>query len=263
MPLYALTPQTAERLKLLLGNQPGEEGDTRARHRGRATVLVKCTSATAAGADEPDSLCYPAVVLNPANDDDSTGPEELGTVWLTVWGTGGAETPTVDQVYAATLSGELEIDGDSRLRAHAGSVGGGGVTYSTTAFADYTITASSAWQTITGSNVTLAAGTYLLACQLSAWAKVSASPGSAIRARLYNVTAGQTIGNSFGATLITAQVINLDVYGSATLIEPLVLASSSEIRVEAYRDVATWTTSIIRFWSSSGGTHDLKAFKIS
>lgn len=250
--MFVLSDKTAERLKRLLGDTGIAEPPQSPRAQGARTVLVRCTSATAAGADGAGALCYPAVVLSPAADD-ATEPEELGTVWLTVWGTAGAETPTVDQVYVCKLSGELEIEDDIRCRAHAGAAA---VNSGSQGFGDYTITTDNAWETVTDSTETLSPGTYLLFAPLSAWAKTSAGFG-AIHVRFYNATAGSYVGGYYGLAAATTQVINQNVFGSATLIALVTLSTSSDIRIEATRTASgtTWVTSLIRMWAAATGTH--------
>lgn len=240
--MFVLSDRTAERLKRLLGDNGIADPPQSHRAQDARTVLVRCTSATAAGADGAGALCYPAVVLSPAADD-ATEPEELGDVWLTVWGTAGAETPTVDQVYVCKLSGELDIDDDIRCRAHAAQSGGGS-TYGLN-FSTYTITADNTWETVTDSTMTLSAGSYLLIAPVNGWAKVTAlgfNGYATIYARLYNVTDGSAnftgdSGNAFvtQTSLVSCAAVDVDMFGSGTIIAPWTITSSKQVRLEAMR----------------------------
>lgn len=118
----ALSDSTAARLRLLLGEQDGEEGDRRPQARGVRPSLVRCTSATAIGTavNAAGEFCYPAVeVRGYARDTTQT---DGGECYLTVWDDAGAAgVPVVDRTYLAVMSGEIElVSGDpARQRAFA------------------------------------------------------------------------------------------------------------------------------------------------
>lgn len=118
-----VNPNTAARIKRLLGRQDGGEGRPAAGVGGQPVILVRCTSATAAGVSDAAAQCYPAVVIDPAAT--ATAQDELGPVWLTLLGPSGvAVVPAKNGVYEVLLSGYLNIAGDERPRVFGVPAGG-------------------------------------------------------------------------------------------------------------------------------------------
>lgn len=129
-----LSDPTAIKVLELIRRTPGvapgppQRGGT----HGRVPVLVRCTSATAAGGTETGhDQCYPAVALdiNSLVDEQADGAD----VWLTVLTDGvGVGVPTADKVYHGLYAGTFdpfpESAGttDSRPRVFAASAPAGG-----------------------------------------------------------------------------------------------------------------------------------------
>lgn len=128
-----LSNETAARLMRLLNGSGDQPIPPR---RGGATsripVLVRCTSATAAGgAEVGGDQCYPAVVVNTNSllDDQEDGAE----VWLTLLdtGTSGVAVPTSGKVYYGLFAGNFDPDPEGtpdprpRVFATVGAAGGG------------------------------------------------------------------------------------------------------------------------------------------
>lgn len=259
---YLLSEPTAAGLKRLLEQTPGLAVPPARGGRGRNTVLVRCTSATAAGGSGAAAQCYPAVVLDPASDD-ATEPEELGAIWLTVWGTAGAETPTVDQVYMATMSGDLEIDGDTRARAHAGQFGNGvSITdaYDTAIPGNtYSITADDTWEDV-GLSVSLDAfGIYLVYAQVTAVANASAL-GPRIYFRMVD-SSGAGLNGYFQTSQVVMAGAGVDAVGTASLFTPLYPQTAKTAKIQAKRTAGTWTTSNV-VTTTTEGNSGLVASKI-
>lgn len=124
-----LSAETGQRLMALLGetHRPIPEARSRGRTDGRNPLLVRCTSATAAGASGVGAQCYPAVVVG--NDATATSQPELGDVWLTLLGDGGESVqPVEDKLYHALLSGFFTSDDEDRPRTFAVAGGADGAT---------------------------------------------------------------------------------------------------------------------------------------
>ena len=115
--MFFLTADTAERLRQQAYRQGGFRNRERALGGGRRnTVLVQCTSATAADGSAVGSQCYPGVLLDPLAGA-STQPT-AGTVWLTILGdAGAAHVPRQDRIYECILAGEFAVGTVRRPRA--------------------------------------------------------------------------------------------------------------------------------------------------
>lgn len=204
----ALTPNTAARLKRLLGG----EGDAARLDRGdrpspRRASLVRCTSEVAASGTAPGSGCYPAeIVVDPA---DATEPNVMGTMWLTLWDADGLPAqPNEGQIYTCIISGSLDIGGDERPRAFAPEpqAGEAGPPACVVSLGGSAIQYTTGWRTISGLSLRLpAAGSYLVTWTAAASGMVEAgsfSWGSYILGRLYNCTAGATL--TIGSSIVSA-----------------------------------------------------------
>lgn len=112
MPLLSFTPEQAIQLRQILATTPRAHfAPSRANPggRGRIPVLVRCTSATAAGGAEPGGTqSYPAVVVN-INSLVST-QEDGAAVWLTVMNTGTSTVlvPVSGKVYYGLFAGNFD-----------------------------------------------------------------------------------------------------------------------------------------------------------
>lgn len=114
---YVLSETTAGRLKKLLADNGGDPAAGAHRPLGRSVCLMRCDSATAAGVSGTAAQSYAGTILTPKLDD--TVPTEVGPCWLTLWGSSGSVTPVANQVYIGTVSGYLDVDGDTRARVNA------------------------------------------------------------------------------------------------------------------------------------------------
>lgn len=121
-----LSSQTGQRLLRKLDEMP-DFSVSRTDHTLQPTVMVRCTSVTAAGPSGVSAQCFPAVILN-LESDASTLPTspELGEVWLTVLDTSGFVVPENGKPYTGILSGTWLIGEDERPRVFAVLSGGGG-----------------------------------------------------------------------------------------------------------------------------------------
>lgn len=223
---------------------------------GRRSIVVRCTSATAAGGADPiGAEVYPAVVVNAASDELIADQEELGTIWLTLW---DGSVPTVDKKYFGIMTGYFDPDptgtSDSRPRVFATSGVGSDTAISTLEGSGDTtgdnITVDNTWTAVACSLSVPSSGTYYVSMTVSAQGKVSASPGSSIHARVFDVTAGAAIGTNAKIYVLTVPVVNIDIVGSSTLTMFASLTSGNSLRIEALRTAgSTWTTSTI--WGST------------
>lgn len=120
-----LSTQTGQRLLRKLDEMP-DFSVPRGDHALQPTVMVRCTSTTAAGGSGVAAQCFPAVILNLESDADAlpTSPE-LGDVWLTVLGSTGSVTPELGKPYTGILSGDFEVGANKRPRVFVVLSGGG------------------------------------------------------------------------------------------------------------------------------------------
>lgn len=111
MGLISLKPEQKVRLRQLLETTPQPwTAPSRANPggRGRIPVLVRCTSATAAGGAEPGGTqCYPAVVVN-INSLVATQVDGA-LVWLTILTSGtSVGVPVDERVYLGEFAGNFD-----------------------------------------------------------------------------------------------------------------------------------------------------------
>jgi hypothetical protein len=144
---------------------------------------------------------------------------------------------------------------------------GGTVGFDGTSPSDFTITASNTWQDVTGAEVELAAGSYLLISTVTGWARVSAGAEGTIYCRFWNATDGTVVtyfGSDSVAAVVCAGSANADFFGSAFFAVPVTLTGTKTIRLQAARvdgpggpGSTTWTTSMLRKARSASGTHGI------
>ncbi len=112
------TRETANKITALLARTGddviGRQSASRGTARSWRPLIVRCDSATPAYGSGVGAQCYPATVLDLRASD--TEPEDLGEVWLTLLTNAGVAVPVEDRPYEVLLAGELEIDGETRLR---------------------------------------------------------------------------------------------------------------------------------------------------
>lgn len=135
--LLSFTPEQAIQLRQMLATTPRahfEPSRANPGGRGRIPVLVRCTSATAAGGAEPGGTqSYPAVVVNISSL--VSTQEDGAAVWLTVLdtGTSGVLVPVSDKVYYGLFAGNFDpfpsgaTDPRPRVFATIGASGSAGV----------------------------------------------------------------------------------------------------------------------------------------
>lgn len=116
--VYAMTARTAGRVQQLIGETDGEKAEPGRRVKPRVTTIVRCESATPAGAFGPARICYSARVILDAGEDSTPAQGELGRVWLTLWDDNDVPAvPKAGRLYVVVLSGNIDIAGDGRQRA--------------------------------------------------------------------------------------------------------------------------------------------------
>ncbi len=251
---YVLSERAAKRVAELLrmAERPIPANSSNGGTGGRHPVLVRCTSATAAGGSGVAAQCYPAVVI----DVDATvdeQPELASGVWLTVLGDdGAAESPTEDQLYHGLISGDFDPDpegtSDNRPRVFAvAPAAGGSPSWNVDIGATFAITSSTTWQDAGGSipdQVLPGAGVYVLFFSIVGQADVSALTGPGrIRARFYDETHSSVVGPGEGIELTSSQVVNVQSLNTGTLIYPYEVTEATTVRIEGWRGPGTWTTS--------------------
>ncbi len=127
-PVYGLSERAAGKLRELLRDGGDTTRGAAARRAGDRLRLVRCDSATAAGAGEVLSQCYAATILDPQSHT-TVPPDELTTCLLTVvTSAGAAATPTANAVYLVLLAGEVTADRNGSLggRRRAFGIASGG-----------------------------------------------------------------------------------------------------------------------------------------
>ena len=126
--------------------------------------------------------------------------------------------------------------------------------------ADYTITASDAWED-TGLSIALpAAGTYLIGGHISGAGESSAGVTGSIKARLYDSTAGAGISASVRRCVYVGVTGEVRV-GNASYSMIVAVTQASTVKLQGWRDAsATWTSSQIL--SGGGGYSNLSYVRI-
>jgi hypothetical protein len=121
--------RTADAIRELLRRGPSPEPRRpRGVETGRAPLLVKCTSATAASGSGVGAQCYPAVVLDPDSSVVVASQPTLGEVWLTVIDSSGSVVvPTSGGWYHGLMAGTFDDDGDERPRVFAATRASSGI----------------------------------------------------------------------------------------------------------------------------------------
>lgn len=248
MPVSVVSTTTAVALRELLRKrkQPGPPVP-RGGEIGRVPLLVRCTSATAAGGSGVSAECYPAVVIDPHSDELVTDQPELGNVWLTVMSSGGPAVPVADKEYHGLMSGTHTEGSDTRPRVFAASVGGSSLTDAGMTSTNYSITADNTWEDTSLTFSLPGAGTYQLYGTVSALARVSATPPGFIRVRFWDTTNSNAIPSTASSIgVVTASVVNMNFIQTVGFQVKHVATGSASVRLEALRDTGpTWTTANI------------------
>lgn len=205
---------------------------------GRAPLMVRCTSATAAGTGI-SAECYPAVVVDTVSDELIADQPELGEVWLTLV---NGSTPVVNDIYFGVMAGEHTEGSDTRPRVFV--MEPSSVAFPTASItarylgADYTITAADAWETVNdGSDMTLtlAAGTYLFFGHIHV--EIGGAGVASILTRLRNTTDSLTLPAS---GIVCGTTPSTTLQPMATLITTyVVLTSSKTIALQARAEGST------------------------
>lgn len=266
-----LKDETAVRLMRLL-NGPGDQEipQRRGGATSRTPVLVRCTSATAAGGTEVGhDQCYPAVVLD-INSLVANQAEEAA-VWLTILDGGTTASPITVAVpvagnaYYGLYSGMFDPfpgsgSSDPRPRVFAIARASAITHFTSTLGTSYSVTADNAWQD-SGLAVSLpSAGTYYLFGRLNVAARLDAVPSSSEAqgyVRLFNST------DSTPVTATEMQAIALSSFNSGVLTESsntpvaavLTVGGAKTVRVELRRNTpsgANWAAGPVL--NSGGGT---------
>lgn len=244
---YVLGERTAQKLKLLLGDQGAGDPPRKNRPDSRRPALVRCTSASAASGGGVGAQCYPGVIL--LDEADATAETDGAACWLTLWKTDGTTaTPTSGQVYPTILAGHLTVGTDERQRAFCGNPpSGSSPVTAASSNVSGSITATS--MTATGVQITLpSAGMYLLFATMQATAKLSflATARGSIRIELYDSTNAANIAPNTTRVVVAPEVVNTDVIGSAQIVVPFEATGSTVIQLRAQRydpSGSTWTSS--------------------
>lgn len=266
MPLLSMDQAGLAKLRQLMAAVPdppalGQRSNRTA--NARVPVLVRCTSATAAGGTETGhDQCYPAKVLNVNSLVANQAEEAL--VWLTLLDGGSTASPVTVAVpvagnaYYGVFSGSFDPfpAGASDPRPRVFVIKRDTSSAFTPTFATselgsgshYSITGVAPTWSDSGLSISLpAAGTYLLFAQASGGVRLSAGGPEHSAIRLWNVTDAAVVAYTT-AIVAMSDTTNVDGAGSASVFTPITVAASKTIRMEATvtnNNSSTWSAATL------------------